>query len=286
MSELLSISIPTRNRCKCLSDLLNDISASISAGMIDRSSLKIYIFDNDSTDNTAESVDIFKSYLPISYKKNDENIGMGLNIFQAYTAIEGDYVWVIGDDELLPKGALNVILSLIRKSSPALIIPRELSYKSFIKTPSSYPSYAEFAKSMQVKNPHYLIAHSLISANVIKRSYFDKDAAMAAINTYYGHMYGIANGLKNNEGLVILPEEETIRVRKTYLGPVDGFWPETIEKEQVVYLEWLKNNFNLAIDPPNIIALYRAKLMPNIIIRGAKYILRSIRKNWNLFEKN
>ena len=286
MSELLSISIPTRNRAKCLFDLLSDISSSIVDGRIDTSLLKIYIFDNASTDNTAKLVEAFKSQLPISYKRNEENIGMGLNIFQAYTAINGEFVWVIGDDELLPRQALSIILRIIKEDSPGLIIPRELSYKSFIKSPMQYSSYAEFAKSMQVKNPHYLIAHSLISANVIKRSYFDKEAAMAAIDTYYGHMYGIVSGLKKNAGLIILPEEETIRVRTTYLGPVDGFWPETIDKEQVVYLEWLKNEYKLSIDPPGIIPAYLARLMPNIFVRGIKYIFRNLRKKWNQLASN
>jgi hypothetical protein len=141
---------------------------------------------------------------------------------------------------------------------------------------------------MQDENPHYLIAHSLISANVIKRSFFDKDAAMNAMDTYYGHMYGIASGLKLNSGCVVLPKEETIIVREVYLGPVDGYWPDTIDKEQVVYLEWLKKEYKLNIDPPNIIPMYRAKLIPNIfvssfnyIVRAVKYVIRNIRKKTN-----
>jgi glycosyltransferase involved in cell wall biosynthesis len=281
MSELLSISIPTRNRSKCLDDLLFDISASVENGEIDKSLFKIYIFDNASIDKTSEVVSSHKAHLPIIYKINQKDIGMGLNIYQAYTAIEGEYVWVIGDDELLPKPALSVIFRLIKEFSPALIIPRGLSYKGFVKLPKRYSNYSDFAKSMQDENPHYLIAHSLISANVIKRSFFDKKAAMNAMDTYYGHMYGIASGLKLNSGCVVLPKEETIIVREVYLGPVDGHWPDSIEKEQVVYLEWLKNVYQLNFDAPSIIPTYRAKLMPNIFVRGIKYILRNIRKKLN-----
>ncbi len=285
MHELLSISIPTRNRAKCLSDLLSDISASVMDGCIDASLLKIYIFDNASTDNTGEIVDTFKASLPISYKKNEENIGMGLNIFQAYTAIEGEYVWVIGDDDLLPRQAISVIFNLIKKYTPTLIIPRVLSYKATIKLPQRYSSYSEFAKSMQEMNPHFLIAHTLISANIIKRVYFDKKAALAAMDTYYGHSYGIASGLKNNNGLIILPEEETVIVRSKYLGPVDGFWPDTIEKEQVKYLEWLKDEYELSINPSRIVPDYLEKIKQNIFVRGVKYIdkrfLRSfLKKMW------
>lgn len=284
MSELISISIPTRNRASALSDLLSDISKAIKVANVDLALLRIYIFDNDSTDNTEDVVNNFKTHLPIIYKRNEENIGMGLNIYQAYTAIEGEYVWVIGDDELVPTNSLLVILNLINKLSPSLIILREKTYKNLIKLPMKFTSYEQFCKVMQTKNPHYLIAHSLISANVLKKSYFDKQAAMAAIDTYYGHMYGIASGLKKNESLVVLPKEETIQVRRIYLGSVDGFWPDSIEKEQVVYLEWLKNHFNLKIDPAKIIPNYRAKLMPNIFTRAIKYPFRKIKK-WYSCEK-
>lgn len=278
MNELLSISIPTRNRAKCLFDLLSDISLAIEYGKIDTSLLKIYIFDNASDDNTVESVDAFKAKLPIFYKRNEENIGMGLNIFQAYTAVNGEYVWVIGDDDLVPRGAISTILSLIQEHAPALIIPRERSYKGFVELPRAYPDFKAFARSMQDMNPHYLIAHSWISANVLRRAYFDSDACSAKIETYYGHMYGIASGLTKNVGPVILPKEETIRVRKNYLGPVDGFWPESIEREQVAYLEWLKNLLKLNIDPPNIVPEYREKIAPNIFMRKINFILYVFRK--------
>lgn len=284
MSELLSISIPTRNRAKCLSDLLSDIRSSIAHGKIDTSLLKIYIFDNASTDDTKQCVDTFKASLPISYTRSKENIGMGLNIFKAYTAIGGEYVWVIGDDELLPRNALSLIINLIKKCSPGLIIPRELSYKGIVELPLQYSSYTDFSESMQVHNPHYLIAHSLISANVIKRSFFDKNFAMSKIDTYYGHMYGIAMGLKKNIGLIILPKESTIIVRKLYLGAVDGFWPDSIEQEQVIYLEWLKKEFNLTINSARVIPDYRAKFMPNILIRGMNFIHRRVISKLRLFK--
>ena len=213
MPELLSISIPTRNRSKCLADLLQCIVGSIAHGNIDYSLIKIYVFDNASEDDTRNVVNSFKSLLPISYKINEGNIGMGLNIYQAYTATDGNYVWVIGDDELLPPSAISIILKLIENAAPGLIILRELSYRGFLKLPETYRNYVELSRVLQQKNPHYLIAHSLISANVIKKSYFDKKAALKFMDTYYGHMYGIVSGLKSNPSPIILTDEETIRVR-------------------------------------------------------------------------
>lgn len=286
MPELLSIAIPTRNRSKTLRDLLSDISISIEFGNVDKNHLKIYIFDNASTDDTASTVKAFNCSLPISYKVNKDNIGMGLNIFQAYTAVNGEYVWVIGDDELMPKTALMTIFSAIKELSPGLIIAREPSYKSFLRLPKVYPSYADFAKNMEIVNPHYLIAHSLISTNIVKKSFFDECAAMDAIDTYYGHMYGIASGLKACSSAVVLPKEEAILVRKIYLGPVDGFWPDSIEKEQVIYLEWVKKLYALNIAPSTVISNYRAKLMPNILNRGWNYMARKFIKIVNDLKKN
>lgn len=281
MNEILSISIPTRNRSKCLNDLLDCLLKSIKFGNIDHSLIRIYISDNKSDDNTSQIVNNYLNILPITYACNLENIGMGPNIYQAYTAINGEYVWVIGDDDLIPESALSIVLSTINEKNPNLIILRGIEYRSFFPYPLQFNGYDEFAKYMSKNNPHYLIAHSLISVNVIKRSCFDKNEALNIMNstkTVYGHMYGIAGGLLGLKGNVNLVSEETILVRKEYLGPVDGFWPDTIIEEQIRYLEWLKIQYKLKISPNRILPDYLNKIKPNIVIRVVNFIKRKLTK--------
>ena len=55
MSELLSICIPTFNRCKYLTNLLDQLACA----SILTNDIKIYISDNESTDDTKKVVDTF-----------------------------------------------------------------------------------------------------------------------------------------------------------------------------------------------------------------------------------
>jgi glycosyltransferase involved in cell wall biosynthesis len=277
MSVLLSISIPTRNRADRLFDLLSDISRSLEHACIEKNTVNIFIFDNASTDSTPECIEKFSSVLPITYKRHSNNLGMGQNIYDAYTCPSGEYIWVIGDDDLVPLEGIKNIISIIRRNYPGLIILRELSYKGFIGLPKTYNNYSEFCHDADKNNPHYLIAHSLISANVIKKASFDSSAAHKYLSTYYGHMYGIASGFLATNEAVYLTELETIKVRQVYLGPVDGFWPESIELEQVNYLGWLKDKQRLNYSPKFVVSNYRKRLRPNLLFRAMSFLNRKVK---------
>lgn len=241
MNETLSISIPTRNRAPYLKELLQSIAEQVKCNSEILNDVKIYIFDNDSNDNTDKVVKSFD--LNIFYQKNKENIGVGLNVYQAYTAAQGEYIWVIGDDEMLSKNALNTILQLITRYRPHLIINRCSAYKTFTE-PWIFDDYSDFIHVCKLHNPNLLIAHSLISVNIILKKCFDEESALEKMDTYYGQFYGMARGLKKLPGLVLYPQQETVIVRTKRPGCVDGIGPKNIHREHAVYLEWLAAEYH------------------------------------------
>jgi len=262
MSELLSISIPTRNQSKYLKELLHSIKVQFVRNNYISDFVKIYIFDNFSDDDTSEVVKT--SGLDIIYKKNNQNIGGDPNVFQAYTAVNGKYVWVIGDDELIPENTIDLIIQLINVHNPHLIINKsnDTSYKTFVKLPLTFHSYSDFGLFAQAHNPHLLIAHSLISANIILKCCFDADFASQKRHTNYGHFYGIMKGLKDLPGVVVIPEKPTLIVRDRRATPdgvshIDGIYPETVDNDQVQYLEWLSKEYELkTIAPDRVVPDY------------------------------
>lgn len=108
---LLTIAIPTFNRAEwlklCLSQLtpqLNDIHGEV----------EVSIYDNASPDHTETIARSFLGEgLPISYFRNTENIGSDRNIAQCFNKARGKYVLILGDDDVLVRGALSHILKAI-----------------------------------------------------------------------------------------------------------------------------------------------------------------------------
>lgn len=110
---LLSICIPTFNRAESLRLLLENISNECSSHL---DKIEIVISDNASTDHTADVVHAY-SRLPIRYRKNKTNIGGAGNILTSAADIAtGEFVWIVGDDDLILPGGLAHILDSIIKN--------------------------------------------------------------------------------------------------------------------------------------------------------------------------
>lgn len=108
-NPLLSICIPTWNRCTLLEQILHNIENEI----IELEHLvEIVVSDNASTDNTFEVVK--KSPINVIYGCQAKTVGFAKNLVHATTALaRGKFVWVVGDDDLfLPGGIKRVVNSL------------------------------------------------------------------------------------------------------------------------------------------------------------------------------
>jgi abequosyltransferase len=101
----LSICIPTYNRAKCLSMLLDSIVQQYT------SDVEVVVSDNASADNTAEVVSSYKSKMPnLKYVLQSENIGADRNFLAVVENASGEYAWLMGDDDRLEPGAVGAIL--------------------------------------------------------------------------------------------------------------------------------------------------------------------------------
>lgn len=110
--SLLSICIPTYNRAAHLRNCLNSL---IQCGVSTQSEVEICVSDNCSTDATKQVIDDSARILAIKYRKNSSNLGLARNILEVVQMAEGDFVWMIGDDDLLMPGACERIVRLIHR---------------------------------------------------------------------------------------------------------------------------------------------------------------------------
>jgi glycosyltransferase involved in cell wall biosynthesis len=109
---ILSICIPTYNRGLFLENCLESIWKSL--GKPD-ARVEICVSDNASTDNTKEVVSQVQGRMPVVSHRNEVNVGMAQNFLQVVSMASGEYVWLIGDDDLLMPNAISNLLILLNE---------------------------------------------------------------------------------------------------------------------------------------------------------------------------
>ncbi len=82
------------------------------------------VSDNASPDHTADIVALASKTFPIRYSRNDSNIGIIANITRCASELaNGEFIFLIGDDDVLTEGAIGRIMAALRtEDAPDLIV--------------------------------------------------------------------------------------------------------------------------------------------------------------------
>ncbi len=175
MSFQLSICIPTYNRKRNLSELL-DVLAEIR-GMAD---IEVIVSDNASTDGTKEYMeDLVKKekIQNLRYHRNDENIGPDNNFVMCYKLARGDYVWLLGDDDMIAGDIISIVTKAIEKYSPGVVYidptseKMERSQNSINDRVSVYNDYVDFIFRV---NENFFISVFICKKEIIATINFSK----------------------------------------------------------------------------------------------------------------
>ena len=101
---LISVCIPTYNRSAKLAKLLENLSSVIP---LVNSNIEVCISNNASTD---ESDLLIKEFIPdftIRYVTQTKNIGSSLNVIEVVRLSEGEFIFLVGDDDAIIIDGLN-----------------------------------------------------------------------------------------------------------------------------------------------------------------------------------
>jgi abequosyltransferase len=122
---LLTIAIPTYNRSRFLTELLDILKPQMTKAF----SIELIISDNASTDDTQVILEEFsKSGLAFRYIRNKSNLGADRNVLQCFEEARGKYVWIFGDDDIILPGALKKIIRLLSQQDYDLIYVRPYEF--------------------------------------------------------------------------------------------------------------------------------------------------------------
>ena len=108
---LISVCIPTYNRSKNLLDCLNSLLLQTNKNF------EICISDNGSKEDTEKLIEPYKEKLNIRFSRNKENLGAALNFLKVASMSKSDFIWFLGDDDLLVPDAIENLTNLINKNS-------------------------------------------------------------------------------------------------------------------------------------------------------------------------
>ena len=108
---LLSICIPTYNRVENLDDCLNSIK--ISYINYKKLNFEVCISDNGSVENPEPIIEKYKKLFKVKFNRNKKNLGFALNAIKTVDMAEGEYIWMIGNDDLLLPHTLKKLNDLL-----------------------------------------------------------------------------------------------------------------------------------------------------------------------------
>ena len=119
---LLTILLPTMNRCNLLKLAVNSI-----LNQTDKKDLEVIILNNSSVDNTKEYLltindKLFKIY------HNEEKLNISENWQKALKLSTGKYFYVLGDDDYLFPNFVESIKQIIKNKSPDLLMISKIDY--------------------------------------------------------------------------------------------------------------------------------------------------------------
>jgi glycosyltransferase involved in cell wall biosynthesis len=109
----LSVCIPTYNRAVLLKNCLQSIIAIKSKSKF---RFQVCVSDNCSTDDTHDVIIWAQQHMTIKYQKNTINVGMAQNFLNVVQMADGEFIWMIGDDDLLLPNAMEKLFSLFENN--------------------------------------------------------------------------------------------------------------------------------------------------------------------------
>lgn len=218
VQKKLTIAIPTYNRWPYLQDLIGllFLQCEESPGICE--DIEILILDNASSDNSQGLPEYIErnsplESLPIRYIRNECNVGADENFLKCIQEANGEYVWLVGDDELLEENAVTTILEVLYIMNPRMLILMDKNYCSGVTKNKVFSNYGQLVSFFCNINPHFVLAHTLISLNVFRKSVFSLEFARSKIKTNYLHMYGLMPDLISKGPVVLLIEKPLVIVR-------------------------------------------------------------------------
>lgn len=113
----ITVGIPTYNGSVTITNSIESVLLEVEA--FESGVVELIICDNSSEDSTWEILTRFMERYPdvIRTFRNDTNVGFDRNVDLLFKYAHGDFVWLLGDDDIITKGSIQKVLNIIDEYS-------------------------------------------------------------------------------------------------------------------------------------------------------------------------
>lgn len=191
---LLSIYIPTYNRKKCVCNQLAFFCSEIN-GLEDK--VEIVVNDNASNDGTSDGINTISKWGEFTYHSNETNIGIAGNAYKSIEYTRGNYVWIVGDDDIFESGIVIKVVQILEnyKNTNFVFLNYDTIYGKSVLTTEGYSGEFGYINNVidMINRDFYKrsIAMLFTSCIIHKRSTLEKTFILLPLDNYmdYGWSY-------------------------------------------------------------------------------------------------
>lgn len=206
---LLSICVPTLNRAPRVMALVSHLREVLSGYPADE--IELIVSDNHSTDNTWESLTALPPAPYIKLIRRDNFITTGEEHFiKLIEESSGEFVWVLGDDDIPNLSGLKCLLSHIRADAADIYVfnHREITQDGVLLTESMIPMnqpWIDLQGRYLVHAVGFISTFSMFSNVVFRRRCMSPDTGrkILRISPIYSHVAWYVESFANMRARVV-----------------------------------------------------------------------------------
>ena len=213
--KLLTIYIPSYNRANLLLKQLEAIN-----NIKNKSKIRVVINDNCSTDiNGYKKVEEFCVKNNFIYNRNKLNMGADANIFNGFlNSFDSKYIWILSDDDLLKKDAVEKIVTILEKNSLDILF---FTHSKIDKLEVKMWNQRDFFENnIKTSDGAGLISYVIYKTDFIKNSI---PIGFQYIYTHFAHLAVLIDSFRDKNINIGRIESSQFFIPDTNLPPPEGF---------------------------------------------------------------
>ncbi|ALE02770.1 glycosyltransferase family 2 protein [Candidatus Pseudothioglobus singularis] len=257
----ISIAIPTYNNAEFLDYLLET-----NTPLFEKYKIRVFISDNDSTDNTNEIINKWKvKYSLITSRKVPRHVNFTKNTELALNLATTDFVWLMGDRYFIPEKTIKYVLESIKLNPETDLYV--LNLEDMVKNiPSA--DYTNSELLLTDLGPLMTCVSSLlIRKEVLKELDFKKFDSSG-----FAHFCSIFEYLTDKDFHVLWNPEYSVYAINPK-GVIRKNWSHDFRALEFGSRQWINSVFSL---PPNYSFNSKLKCIKNFGILSKLFTLRGI----------
>jgi len=202
-NPLITIAVPTWNRAAILDKALSALLPQIATN---KDKIEVVISDNASPDNTNEVIESYISKfssLNIIHYRQTENTGYYGNFKTCRELSNGDYFWLLSDNDYVANGLINYLLDILLNKKPSFVFLKDWKHDKKVSNRSNFKSNIYSVKESIEK---FNYRTTLISAVIFNNDKSNDKKLFETFNgnTFLGFAYFLQSLNNKNQAYEIL----------------------------------------------------------------------------------